>query len=107
MTSKLKQSRFDRFFGGLTGGDDVTKGLGKDAVKRLKELGVFNTKGDLEERVELVPAIERMWNIELGNLNYILPPGTIYELLCSYCLPFLFYKQTILFNRVCFFFKIN
>ena len=91
-----------KFLNKITGIDDQTLGLGRDAVKRLKELGVFNNKGDLEEKVELVPMIERMWNVELGNVNYSLPQGTIYEMLSSYCLPFLFYKQTILFNRVCF-----
>ena len=102
----MSKFQFDKLLNKITGTDEQTRYLGRDAVKRLKELGVFNTKGDLEVKVEMVPMIERMWSIEQGNVNYAIPKGTIYELLTSYCLPFLFYKQTVLFNRVCFLFSL-
>ena len=98
----MSKFQFDKLLNKITGTDEQTRYLGRDAVKRLKELGVFNTKGDLEQKVEFVPQIERMWSVEFGNMNYTIPSGTIYEMLCSYSLPFLFYKQTILINRVCY-----
>nr|BAN37951.1 hypothetical protein [Entamoeba histolytica] len=80
-------------------GNEIVKTLGKDTVKKLKQMGVLTSKGEFEKQVDQIPPIKRLWDPETGNKELVLPKGTLYELFCSYCLPFLFYKQTILVNR--------
>ncbi|EDR28162.1 hypothetical protein EDI_096550 [Entamoeba dispar SAW760] len=80
-------------------GNEIVKTLGKDTVKKLKQMGVLTNKGEFEKQVDQIPLIKRLWDPETGNKELVLPKGTLYELFCSYCLPFLFYKQIILVNR--------
>ncbi|KAL7718941.1 Uncharacterized protein QTN25_003886 [Entamoeba marina] len=80
-------------------GNDITKILNKDTLKILKELRKTVEQGEFQQRVELVPLAQRIWDPAVGNKTLVLPPGTLQELLCAYCYPFLLYKQTVLHNR--------
>ncbi|EKE42457.1 hypothetical protein ENUP19_0051G0022 [Entamoeba nuttalli] len=73
--------------------------LGKDKIKQLQKKGIFERKGKLVLQMEEIIPPQRLWDSENGNTEFLLPQGVIYDMLCSYCLPFLFYKQTVLFNR--------
>ena len=87
-----------RLFSKFSGNDESNKTIGKEYIKRMKELGLSGTKGELEKKVEEVNEVERMWSVGTGNQHYALHQGQLFEMLSSYALPFLFYKQKSMFN---------
>ena len=81
-------------------GNNLYKKFERGATEKLKQYGL-KEKGEFEKQVEEIPEVTRMWT-DQGNLEYFIPKGVLYKMLCSYCLPFLYYKQVVLRNRVCF-----
>ena len=81
-------------------GSNLMKRFQEGATEKLKQYG-FGDKGEHQKEVEKYEPVDRMWT-DQGNLNYYIQKGIVYKMLCSYCLPFLYYKQLLLLNRVCF-----
>ena len=71
----------------------------RDLAKKMKDFVKESESGEFQKAVDTVPEIKRMWDSEEGNLIGHLPKDTLYELVSSYCLPFLFYKQVVIRNR--------
>ncbi|KAL7714365.1 hypothetical protein QTN25_008141 [Entamoeba marina] len=73
--------------------------MNKDMKKQLKELQNSIQTDTSYQRVSKIPSIQRIWDKSKGENDIYLPPGTLHEMLSSYCYPFLLYKQVVLYNR--------